>query len=415
MLVYWTVILLACAVIFPTSTLDAAAIWIIALLVLAFTFGAVLVTVKGHHHVVPARQPVKLDSGVIRFVVLLGSAGNIAALFITLHNSGRSISDVLSLAGLLDTGNAISVARYAGSAGDSLTPALAGLGYLAAAVAPFLIVTNAKRKVVYIALPIVTGVLYASVTTARLGFLICFALTVGGLIAASTLRNGEVPRVRFRSLILGVVSVGLIATAFIGIAQVRVGNLSNEAVAATMNKQIVYELGGPPAFSTWYNWYSATSDQPLTWGAANIAGIEYLTGQDRAATRAYDEFVVIDDIGHTSNVYTAFRGLLLDFGTAGGVVVMFLLGGLFGLAYRKTVNGSTAAASWMGYGYAMIALSSWLAITTFTNVLVVAFAAPLILYWARMRGRKSTSDGSDADVIPVNGPARGAPDSHSQV
>jgi oligosaccharide repeat unit polymerase len=177
----------------------------------------------------------------------------------------------------------------------------------------------------------------------------------------------------------------VLAVAFVGIGVLRTGRTDERVVQATMDKQASYTVGAVGAFSTWYQEYGTGMDQNLGYGTATIAGMEYLTGQERSATRAYGEFAVIDTNGRTSNVYTAFRGLLLDFGIAGAFVFLAVLGFAFGRLYLSAVRGSVVATGLLGYGYASILFSGWMATTTFTNILIVAVAAPLVLMVARRR------------------------------
>jgi oligosaccharide repeat unit polymerase len=304
---------------------------------------------------------------------------------LALRSSRYGLGEILTLQGLADSTNSMAVARYGGEDENLLVFLFLGFGYVAALVAPFIKLTDSRRQVWWAVLPAVTSLAYAAVSSARLGFLVSAALTVGGFIACAVIRNGVAPRVKLRPAV-GVTLIGaILASAFIGIGVLRTGRVDAAVFQATLNKQSSYTVGTVGAFSTWYGDYGTGMGQQPGYGTATIAGMEYLTGQDRAMTRAYGEFAIIDHSGRKSNVYTAFRGLLLDFGIDGTIIFLGIGGFIFGWLYLSAVRGSIVAATLLGYGYASILFSGWMAMTTFTNILVVAVAAPAVLLFAKRR------------------------------
>lgn len=389
---YWAMFLGATVLFHPSSTLNWDSALIIALFCAVFAFGATLATVRPRGEaqrftqLLPTPVVPSLSGATIRLAVMVGAASNMGAALLALRNSRYSLTDILTLQGLADSANSLAVARYTGQSESILVFLLLGFGYVAALVAPFIRLTDSKRQVWWAVLPALTSLAYAAVSSARLGFLVAAALTAGGVIACSIIRHGAAPRTRFKTVV-GVALIGaLLAGAFIGIGVLRTGRTDARVVQATMDKQASYTVGAVGAFSTWYKGYGTGMDQQLGYGTATIAGMEYLTGQDRSATRAYGEFAEIDTTGRTSNVYTVFRSLLLDFGVAGAFVFLAVAGFLFGRLYRNTVRGSITAACVLGYGYASVLFSGWMATTTFTNILVVAVAAPAVLLVAKRRG-----------------------------
>jgi oligosaccharide repeat unit polymerase len=306
-----------------------------------------------------------------------------AAAVLALGSSRYSLMDILTLQGLADSANSLAVARYDGQDGNRVVFVLLALGYVAALAAPFIKLSDAKRTTWWAVLPTLTSLAYAAVTSARLGFLLAAALTAGGLIACAAIRNGVAPRTKFKTVVGVSLVAGVLGAAFVGIGVLRTGAIDAYAVSVTVDKQTSYTVGTVGAFSYWLDQYGNGLDQELGFGTATVAGMEYLTGQDRSLTRAYGEFAVIDSTGRTSNVYTAFRGLILDFGIDGTVIVLLVLGFVFGRLYLKTVGGSVVAAALLGYGYATILFSAWMATSTFTNVLIVVLAAPTVLVMAK--------------------------------
>jgi oligosaccharide repeat unit polymerase len=386
--VYWSVFLSATLVLQPTSTFDAHAAIIIVLFCGMFLFWATVATLGQPLSGGPgasnpwsfARKVPQLSGATIKWASAVGAVGNMTAALLALRNSQTSLADILTLQGLAESTNSLAVERYSGGQSDGLLVfLLLGIGYVAALVAPFVRLTESKRLIWWTILPALTSLAYAAVTSARLGFLVAAALTAGGVIACSVIRNGSAPRVRIKTAISVALVAVILGVLFTGIGVLRTGRLDTEVIQATTDKQASYTVGAVGAFSSWYIDYGTGMGRELGYGTATIAGMEYLTGQDRAATRAYGEFAIIDASGRTSNVYTVFRGLMLDFGIAGTLTFLAVAGFVFGRLYIKAVNGSIVAASLVGFGYASILFSGWMATTTFTNILVVTVAAPAVL------------------------------------
>jgi len=390
---YWAIIVLATVLFHQTSTFDAEAALMIVALVSAFTFGVFIATL-GMTRIAPSgfTRPT-LRASILVAASLVGAMANVGAAILAIQTSSLSLTQILTLQGLAESANSMAVARYAFQGTSQIIPLLLGIGYAAAAAAPFVRLTEARFKTVITLLPAITSLIYASVTSARLGFLIAASMTAGGVIAAHVCKTGRFPVLRPRAVVATMVAAALIAAAFIGIGALRIGRFDAETVRLSAEKQVVYTVGSTGAFATWLDQYDPSS--PPWYGTATIAGVEYLTGKDRASTRAVDEFAVIDSTGRTSNVYTAFRGIIMDFGIAGGLAFLAVVGFIFGRITLVARRGNPVAASLLGYGFATIFLSAWLATTTFTNVLVVLLIAPIVvrLAWTN-RGSSSDTDSS---------------------
>ncbi len=388
---YWAVIVLATVLFHQTSTFDSRAAVMIAALVSAFTFGVVVATWGMDRSTPSGFSRPALRASVLVTVSLVGAIANVGAALLAIQTSSLSLTEILTLQGLAESANSLAVARYAFQGTGQIIPLLLGIGYTAAAVSPFVRLTEARFKTLITLLPVITSLLYASVTSARLGFLIAASMTAGSILAAHVCKTGRFPVVRPRVVIPAAVAATLIAVVFVGIGALRIGRFDGETVRLSAEKQVVYTVGSLGAFATWLGEYDPSS--PPWYGTATIAGVEYLTGKDRASTRAVDEFAVIDSTGRTSNVYTAFRGIIMDFGIPGGLAFLAVVGFLFGRIALVARRGSPVAASLLGYGYATIFLSAWLAMTTFTNVLVVLLIAPIVVRSAWIT-RDSSNDPS---------------------
>jgi oligosaccharide repeat unit polymerase len=359
-----------------------------------FTLGVTVASARstfGHPSASRGAEPTAWSGPSRRIIVRLVYMGvicNLAAAIFALRSHGFGIGQVLSVEGLLSTGNTVTIARYSGERGSQLVSPLLAVGYAAALVSPFLRRGSVNWPLVLA--PACSSLAYAAVTTQRLGLLISVAFTAGGLIASNVLSDGQVPRMSRRAIAGVLVSAMALAVAFTGVAFIRVGRVDATTAETIFRKQQVYALGSLPAFSQWLRRVDGpeSGDAGLGWGTASVAGVEYITGQSRLAARAYDEFEVIDSRGASSNVYTIFRGIILDFGWAGGVLVIGLLGFAFGRVYRRVQwDRSAAWAGILGSGYATILLSNTMAVTSFSNVVLAMVIGVAALGWPTIRDR----------------------------
>lgn len=332
----------------------------------------------------------------LRIIVVAGTLTGLAATVLSLRHAGISLSNVTSLGGLLSTGNSLAVDRYAavGTQGPGIESALLLITYAAAISAPFL---RGERRLLLVG-PIIASLVYAMVTTARLPFLITTALWVSGYLGNYLVSEGRPPTLGFRRLLRGVALGLVVAAAFAGIAFVRVGRTDSGIRPVIEQKLDTYAFGYLPALSEFLDMRDngSTPQLPLGYGTSSIAGVQYLTGQSRAATRAYGDAVFVGDNGQSTNIYSIWRSLILDFGIAGTAIVMALLGFVCALLYRAALRGSLAAATATSSVFGIILLSSVMPITTFTNVCAGMVLAILVV--RPQRARRVRSDPMDSYV-----------------
>ncbi|MGD9961708.1 O-antigen polymerase [Nocardioides sp.] len=387
---YWLALIAAALIFYPGSLLSWGTIRLILLMVGAFTLGVLIAGHGGSGGKTPAKTGPSVDTSKRRLLVgmvRLGVLCNVLAAVLALRSHGFAVTQVLSLPGLLSTANSVTVARYSGAGGSLFVPPLLGIGYAAALVSPTLRFYGAGWLTVLA--PVLSSLAFAAVTTERLGLLISAALTAGSLISNSVVATGSAPRLSKR-IVAGALVAGLtLGAAFTSVAFIRVGRIDPQIADVIYQKQKVYALGSLPAFSEWLERNNATPVQGVRpgWGTSTLAGVEYVTGRSREATRAYDEFEMIDSQGSRSNVYTVFRGLIMDFGVAGAILLLALAGFVFGRVFRRVqITRSLPWAAVLACFYAVILLTNTMAITSFTNVIGAMVLGVATLAW-RSPGR----------------------------
>jgi hypothetical protein len=321
-----------------------------------------------------------------RWVVGLGCAGALAAAVVAARAQGFDPAGLLSPRGVLEIGSGLSRARYLHGAGQpAVVPALLTAAYCAAIVGPVLRQTGAGGRWCGWA-PTVALIPFAVATTERFVLILSAALATGATVAAKMLATGAVPGPTRRGVLLALGACTAMAVLFTGIAFVRIGSLDPRYAPVVEQKLGTYAFGYEAAFSGWLAQAQPLSAGagPLRWGTASFAGAGLALGgvdsASRQQQRRYADYAAVGESGQTSNVYTALRGLLEDFGPAGAALVMFAAGSLAGAAYRRVLrSGSTTAAVLLAFGYAAILLSPVISVATFSTACLAVAGAGLLL------------------------------------
>lgn len=386
---------------FESPRVGARSIIYIAVAVALFAGGALL---SGGAGALPRRPrpQVGVNRELLIRTIRIGSAAGFAAGLLALYNHGLSAVNLLSVAGILESGHTIAVERYSGTSGTYLGAVLLGLNFAAAIIAPYATVLDATIKRRWLFVPFLAALFYSTVTTEKLALLLAGIATVSGYLAARTMQAGDAPRVTRRGVYSALAAVAVVAVAFGAIAFVRLGSADSRDLPTVREKVSVYAFGYGPGFSVWLDGYTSgrRSAPPLGWGTATVAGASVLTGQSRSGTRAYNEHVMINDAGATTNIYTLFRSLLIDFGTPGAALALFGFGLAAGTAYRRaTVDGSPVAAGILGCLYVCVLLSNFMSVVSFTNMLAAMIIAVIVL-------RRSAQSATADEPVPVSAGCR---------
>lgn len=373
MALYWAVAIAAPPLLAPDYFQSQGAVWYIVLLAAAFSFGSVIASGVRP----PARPavvaPRPLNLRAVRLLVLAGIVAGVAATALVQRANGFPLSSVLSLQGLMTAASSISEARYTNDLQmPALVPVLLAFSYAAALLSPFAARDTRRVKgAAYVLGPVLSASYFAMVTTQRAGMLTAIFLLFAGWVGSHLYFTGAAPAVGFRRvLVAAAAAVGLIA-AFLGIALLRIGLTSPQYVRLVRENLSVYLFGYMPGFSHWYD--AGTPTFPQAWGSASFAGVAQYVGGSARYGQALTDWAPLGDGGQT-NIYSAWRYLIEDFGWAGAPLAAFALGYLITLAWRRLVQRPAPVvllACLSGYAYMVHSVT--LPIFTFTSV-VAAFA-----------------------------------------
>lgn len=311
-------------------------------------------------------------------IMLVSVVSGLGLFILTVSGRGVSVSNVDQLS---IVANQFARERYSGlGQANVYDSVLVSVSLTAALIMPFVRLRGIRRWWILSLVPALSLLPYVVVTTAKLPLIVSLFFTAGSAIAADLLLKGETIRVNGKLLVAAAVT----SIAFVGllfsVSVLRTGSISDETYAAARDNQITYAVASVPAFGLWLadrrDGVSEDSAYGLAWGAATIPGVELVSGVKRSTTRAYNYNVSLGDKSEfTTNVYTGFRQIAIDFGIVGAVVFFALAGHAVGrCASGVVMNSSIWRASIVAIFYSLVPMTASLLPTTFTNVFVAYVA-----------------------------------------
>lgn len=362
----------------------------IALLAFTFSLAALAGQRQLHAAQVPAArleprvEPGRVASHRLLRLSLWGATGaGLIATLIVMRALGRSPVDLLSLQGIMELGAEASEARYHEGFDAPLPARLMSIGFYYGPLAGAVLWTEARRRTdrVLAVLPMVAALTFVMVMTSRA------VLLFSGLLFFSTRFALAVYRREERSRRVGVrrffITVGTVVVAFVffvAAQMIRGGVDDLSRVGEVVEHLTVWFFGHLPGFSRWMadmDWV----DGKLSLGEYTFGGLFQLIGLGKREMGIYG-YVPIGG-GRETNVFSALRGLVMDFGPVGAVGVVALLGYSAGASHRHVRRGNILAIPALTAAYGFTLWSHVASIATY-NTIIVAFAgfALLVLHRA---------------------------------
>jgi oligosaccharide repeat unit polymerase len=293
--------------------------------------------------------------------------------------AGFGLADMLSLARLQNIASSMSELRYGELADEPvLVRAALGFMYVAALLGGVLFAVSAKRSHRVIALSALgISLLYVLVTTSKTPMMLTLMMFTGAW-AAESVRRAGMGFVLFTPvrLILGSSLVALATFYLYFLVQLRANDFSNEAVVGEGFRSYFFSH-----LATFSAWIKAESLQPseLSWGQYSFSGLLGRLGLAERQAGIYSS-VVMPTTGDLSNLFTAFRGLLQDFGAAGSVLLLFVLGAASQWLYSRVLIGSELATTGLAVVYFTAMLSFLYSPFIFNNVIIACLIFALLRF-----------------------------------
>lgn len=300
--------------------------------------------------------------------------------FISLRNYGFSLSTFGNLQAFMNMNTTIAYERYNGAsnAGGGLEQLFLMFSYIAPLCGGMCFV-YAKGIVqygisVFSLLPIVFGMMF---TNTKAGFIASIMLFFCGFFVSYLEKYQRFIEIKFKVVLFVLVGAGMLFLVLFTVMCIRVGDFSSETIQIIRHKFAEYTVGQMEAFDLWF-------DREMQLGASLEGGANtFMAIADKIGvkTRVQGVYGLIE--GASSNIFTAIRGTIADFGLIGSAFFYLILGIFAGYGEKVLKQSSqpvikALTASTLFYFLYSFIISPWI----YTSYIVPFVAFGLFSYFS---------------------------------
>jgi len=303
--------------------------------------------------------------------------------FYQLAHYGFSIQDFLNINQLLEMNNTIAADRYSGAEEFTiLDQLLLVFVYLAPLYAGYISTFFEKKKQIFFYIAFLPALIVALSQSMKAGFIASVFLWLTGKIVAMYSADKQLPKLNTKIIVISI----LIILVFLGLLffsmLLRTNEINSDTISFISYRFVNYGFGHLVAFDDWIltGWNSYYPFELKTfYGISNYLGL---------ASREQGVFTEFFSYGNgnvsgemVTNVYTAFRFLIEDFGFFGSFIFFCFLGLFSGFSFMKIKNNPNTIAwevihsAFLFFIFYSFATSVW----AYTSYIVVFFLFYLIL------------------------------------
>lgn len=313
-------------------------------------------------------------------------------------DAGYSLSQLADGSAWLDLAVRYSVARYQESFVEPVSiRLLVAANYAGAITGGVLLATGPgfARRLLGVA-SVLAATMITIITTAKTVMLVTALFTLGGWLSFRVAVPPEPGR--RRAMQRWLVSAALfVVLAAIGTASLILrygGGATADVVAGRVGG---YLFGHMAALSAWLaveDW----SQLQHTWGALSFAGPAEVLDLTARTTPGFYDPIGLNTWAAESNVFTALRGAITDFGLIGAWLTAMLVGALGGHCYarlKRGDGGTSASMVGMAVFYGFAAWSPLVSILAY-NVIMLAIVITVLtldLAWTEIRACRKEAEG----------------------
>ncbi|WP_233004653.1 O-antigen polymerase [Exiguobacterium aurantiacum] len=301
-----------------------------------------------------------------------------------LYSTGGNILLLLKIESLMNLARENSIDRYSGNmVSSNFGTLLLSFNYTAALINGIVLgsnlenskKTNVSKIILY--LPIITSILIALILTTKATILYTSLLFLSGYIV---IKEFHFPKLSLftianikRMLIIGPVVFFI----FVFIQMSRYGFNNLEGFFRVISIFKIWAFGHLPAFSSWFeNIYLINNENIYYFGKYTFGGVFSILGISDRLPGVYSEGITISSGGEATNIFTAMRGLIEDFGLIGTTFILFITSFIFGVAYKQVKAGNYVYFSILSVFYCFTLFSFVISILVYNSILLA-----FILFW----------------------------------
>ena len=235
---------------------------------------------------------------------------------------------------------------------------LAGLAYPLA---------RGKRESFLCFIPMIVAVLFGLMETSRFTIITAVVIWYAGILGARIVLQKNLNKfLDKRSKKFFLFASVLFVILFILLDWLR--QAQGELVADLVIERLkAYLFGYLAAFS---NWITMVYDGGNQFGLATFAGPLSLSGLVERKLGSYGPILISGDL--STNIYSALRGLIVDFSIPGTGIIMILIGCLGSVIYQKVIQGKF---------FFLVPLTLFYAFTLYSPLISIFHYNSLIMSW----------------------------------
>ena len=364
----WSFFLIVPLLFAPEFKVDLLGIWFIAILSMACAAGSVIAYKPPSIDSLVSNEPNKTNPSHLfhpLWVLILISFGGVILLFrhaLDTYNFGYYSMGWVSIP------NLIAVDRYSGYINYPfiikyslycIYPANL-LGGLLLSVRQISFKMKALT-VMPLLLALVLGIIEGARTSILLGLVLFFSAWMSGAMINDPHFNKKKPYLK-----IAISSGGLILgfTAFFVLIQWLRQGMDSIIIDLLIDRIRAYFFGYLAAFTQWIG----TIDSPnLSGGLTTFAGPFNLLGVMERSLGFYDPANI--SLGISTNIFTALRGLVIDFSIPGSILIAFIVGFFLQLSYQRGISGTIINTLPISIFYAFTLYSPLISIFHYNSIL----------------------------------------------
>ena len=305
-------------------------IWIM-LSIISTEAGAIVVLKNNKNNIRVKKYDRNYDWKVLKIIIIMG----IIAFLIQLGLSGFNLSAFSSIDSIINMNTKVAEQRYYGKQETTIISQILLLFVYLSALCGGYSYNFAKTQrqkllsTIGAVLPEI-GMIFFSNTKA--GFIACCILWLAGWCLSYLFLNGKLPKISIKKIFILIVAfIGMISILYF-VMLLRTGDFSIRMQKRIINKLWVYALAQVVNFDYWFSIVNLDS---LQFGLNNFMFIFKDLGLTVRVQGVYSEILT----GY-GNIFTAFRGIICDFGKIGGLLYCFIRGILTQYCILKISTGN---------------------------------------------------------------------------
>lgn len=273
------------------------------------------------------------------FLIVIFTLLGCSRTFLELSQFGINVFSIRSIGDVVEINTFMAYQRYFGEVNGSVEMQILLIFFYAAPLCGGYVFPYSKKfltKMVSIGslLPVLLNIVF---TNGKAGVIAAVILWISGYITANVFLYKKPLNITFkvaRRFIF--ISVLILLILYLSMF-LRIGSFDERTLKIVNEKFIVYAFGSIPAFDSWFS-EGHNLFQPY-FGSHTFLGVSNFLGVLDRQQGLFDEVVYFSN-GRNTNVFTAFRLLIIDFGVIGSVVVYFILGAIMKYIYYAVKYGS---------------------------------------------------------------------------